>query len=268
MVGIFAWYGMPVPFEARMKAIKKAGFDSTSIWIDNDNHEDIAADDIPNVVRASGLVLDYAHAPYRNINNLWDEFKSQDMEAEMKTYVDYCSRHGIPILVTHLTKGFRIAQINEYGIASLARLARYAQNRGVRIALENTKHNEVLSSVLTQLEDPILGLCYDSSHDNLYGSPKFDLLRRFPERLFCLHLADNSGLKDDHWLPFRGTVDWGAFVDAFPESYDGILNMEVLPQNKAEQNEDFLARAYASIEALRVQIERKKAAYARKPAVG
>ena len=65
MVGIFAWYGIPVPFEARMKAIRKAGFDSTSIWIDNDHHEDLSADDIPDVVRASGLILDYAHAPYR-----------------------------------------------------------------------------------------------------------------------------------------------------------------------------------------------------------
>lgn len=257
MVGIFAWYGIPVPFEARMKAIRKAGFDSTSIWIDNDHHEDLSADDIPDVVRASGLILDYAHAPYRNINNLWDEFKSQGVEKELETYIDYCSRHQIPLLVTHLTKGFRIAQTNEYGIVTLSRLVRYAQDHGVRIALENTKHNEVLSSVLTQLQDRVLGLCYDSSHDNLYGAPKFDLLGRFPERLFCLHLADNSGLKDDHWLPFRGTVDWGAFVDAFPAQYAGVLNMEVLPQNKAEQNEDFLACAYASIRELEARIKCK-----------
>ena len=247
MVGIFNWYGIPQTIENRLKAIKKAGFDSTSMWIDEDGHWEVDPDSIPTLIRDNGLYLDYAHAPYSRINTLWDNGKAPDMEEELRKHIDYCSRHRIPILVIHLTKGFRVKEANEAGLGALGNIVRYAKDKNVLIAAENTKQNQVLEAVFESITDRTLGLCFDTSHDNLYGDPKFGLLERYPDRLMCFHISDNDRLRDDHWLPRQGKVDWDAFIKMVPKEYRGVLNLEVLPKEKGMDEETFLHEAYSAI---------------------
>ena len=255
MVGIFNWYGIPQTIENRIKAIKKAGFDSTSMWIDEDGHWEIDPDSIPDLIRENGLFLEYAHAPYSRINTLWDSSKAHDMEEELRKHIDYCSRHRIPILVIHLTKGFKVKEANEYGLAVLKNIVSYANDKNVLIAAENTKQNKVLEAVFESIEDRTLGLCFDTSHDNLYGDPKFSLLGKYHDRLLCFHISDNDGLVDDHWLPHQGKVDWDAFVKRVPKEYKGILNLEVLPKEKGMAEEAFLQEAYRVIREIEGKIK-------------
>ena len=247
MVGIFNWYGIPQTIEHRVKAIRKAGFDSTSMWIDEDGQWETDPDSIPDLIRENGLFLEYAHAPYSRINTLWDSGKAHDMEEELRKHIDYCSRHRIAILVIHLTKGFRVKEANETGLGVLGNIVRYAKDKNVLIAAENTKQNQVLEMVFESIEDRTLGLCFDTSHDNLYGDPKFSLLEKYHDRLLCFHISDNDGLMDDHWLPRQGKVDWEAFATSVPKDYKGILNLEVLPKEKGMAEEAFLQDAYRVI---------------------
>jgi len=260
MVGIFNWYGIPHTIEKRIKAIKKAGFDSTSMWIDEDGQWETDPDAIPQLIRDNGLFLEYAHAPYSRINTLWDSGKAHDMEGELRKHIDYCSRHRIPILVIHLTKGFRVKEANECGLAVLRNIVSYAKDRNVLIAAENTKQNRVLETVFESIEDRTLGLCFDTSHDNLHGDPKFGLLERYRDRVLCFHISDNDGLVDDHWIPHRGKVDWDAFVTMVPEEYNGILNMEVLPKEKGMAEEAFLQEAYTVIREIEGKIRHNRTA--------
>lgn len=253
MVGIFNWYGIPQPIEKRIKAIRKAGFDSTSMWIDEEGRWEVDSDSIPDLVRDNGLYLEYAHAPYSRINALWDSGKAHDIEEELRKHIDYCSQHRIPILVIHLTKGFKVKEANQTGLGVLENIVRYAKDRNVLIAAENTKQNQVLEAVFDSIEDRTLGLCFDTSHDNLYGDPKFSLLEKYHDRLLCFHISDNDGLRDDHWLPRQGKVDWEAFARMVPEEYKGILNLEVLPKEKGMTEEVFLREAFSVIR----EIERK-----------
>lgn len=253
MVGIFNWFGIPLPIENRIQAIRKAGFDSTAMWIDDDGHWETDPDSIPDLIRDNGLYLDYAHAPYSRINTLWDGATARDMEKELTKHIDYCSRHRIPILVIHLTKGFRVREANEHGLGVLRNIVRHARDSGVLIAAENTKQNAVLESVFASIDDRTLGLCFDTSHDNLYSDPKFSLLEKYHDRLMCFHISDNDGLRDDHWLPRQGKVDWDAFAHKVPKEYKGILNLEVLPKEKGMAEEAFLREAYGAIK----EIERK-----------
>jgi len=253
MVGIFNWYGIPHTIEKRIKAIKKAGFDSTSMWIDEEGYLEIDPDSIPQLIRDNGLFLEYAHAPYSRINTLWDSGKARDMEEELRKHIDYCARHQIPILVIHLTKGFRVKEANECGIGVLKSIVRYAKDKNVSIAAENTKQNRVLEAVFESIEDRTLGLCFDTSHDNLHGDPKLSLLERYRDRVLCFHISDNDGLVDDHWIPHQGKVDWEAFIKMVPKEYKGVLNLEVLPKQKGMNEETFLREAYTAIR----EIERK-----------
>ena len=254
MVGIFSWYGIPQTFELRMKAIKKAGFESTSMWIDDDGKWELNPDTIPKIIRDNGLFLEYAHAPYSRINKLWDQYKSCDMEKELKANIDYCHEHSVPILVIHLTKGFTVREANDYGIGAIRRILEYAKDRNVLIAAENTKQNSVLEAVFDAVDDATLGLCFDTSHDNLYGDPAFRIMEKYHDRIFCFHISDNDGKADDHWIPNQGKIAWKDFVEKFPKSYNGPLNLEVLPKLKGTPEEVFLGEAYAVIKGLETAI--------------
>lgn len=258
MVGIFSWYGVPQTFEHRIRAIRKAGFDSTSLWIDDEGKWELDPDDAPKVIRDSGLHLEYAHAPYSRVNALWDQFKALDLEKEIAGNIDYCSRHSIPVLVIHLTKGFKVKEANEYGIEAIRRILERANDANVLIAAENTKQNNVLEEVFDAVDDESLGLCFDTSHDNLYGEPKFGLMEKYSDRVFCFHISDNDGAKDDHWIPRRGKVNWEDFVDKFPKGYAGPLNLEVLPKFKGTSEEALLAEAYAAARDLETAIARSR----------
>jgi sugar phosphate isomerase/epimerase len=88
-------------------------------------------------------------------------------------------------------------------------------------------------------------LCYDTSHDNLYGDPTFELLLKLSKRIFLTHISDNSGKKDDHFLPWKGTFNWKKFADIFSNiKYDGILTLEVFPDKKYNKPDDFLNLAF------------------------
>jgi sugar phosphate isomerase/epimerase len=264
MVGIFSWYGIPQPFETRIKDIKNAGFDSVSMWIDEDGRWERDKDEIPLIIRDNGLLLEYAHAPYRNINHIWDERLSESVEGKYIAYIDYCRRHRIPILVMHATHGFRVKEVNGHGIALLERLVRHAKNGGVRIAVENTKSNGIMEKILSEIEDPALGLCFDTSHDNLHALHKFELMEKHGNRLLCLHISDNDGLADDHWIPFQGKIDWDDFIEKLPKGYDGVLNLEVVRKGKEISGPDFLKDAYKAIKTIEARIHDRKKAAARK----
>lgn len=255
MVGIFSWYGIPDSFENRIHAIRRAGFEATSIWLGNDEDEwEIDKNLITKIIRNNGLLIDYAHAPYRNTNHLWDQNKRHDLEKEIKEYINYCSKHEIGILVLHLTTGTTIKKATRNGIETLRGIVDHAKKRGVKIALENTEQNEILETVLDQIEDASLGLCFDTSHNHLYNkNNSFKLMTKYEERLLCLHLSDNNGLTDDHWLPYEGQIDWQHFVRNFPKRYKGILHLEVLARYKDEK-EDFLQKAYEIIKRLEEDI--------------
>jgi len=144
-LGIFSWYGIPLSIRERIRAIKEAGFDSTGIWLSEQNRWETDPEDIPKIIRDNGLLIDYAHAPYQSINDIWYESKSENIESLLRASIDYCARHRIPILVTHLTKGFRIKQATDHGIRILRSLVAYAKDRNVAIAAENNKFDEVVA---------------------------------------------------------------------------------------------------------------------------
>lgn len=238
-----------------MKAVKKAGFGATSMWIDDDGKWEIDPDTIPKIIRDNGLFLEYAHAPYSRINALWDQYKAPDMEKELKMHIAYCHKHSIPILVTHLTKGFKVKEANETGLKAIKGMIEYAKDRNVSIAIENTKQNNVLETVLDTFDDKTLGLCFDTSHDNLYGNPKFGLMEKYHDRVLCFHLSDNDGRADDHWLPYQGKVNWGDFIHKFPKEYGGPLNLEILPKLKGTLEGVLLSDAYRVISDMEMAIK-------------
>ena len=252
-LGIFSWFGYVMPFPKRLELIKKAGFDATCIWWEDEEGPSIEKHEMPKMVVDSGLIIDNIHAPFCASNDLWSE-SSQAREEIIKKHmmwIEDCAKHRIPIMVMHLTEGEVTPAPNKYGVESMLSLVKVAEDLGVKIAVENTRREDNVPFVLSQIPSAHLGFCFDSSHANLGQGVDALLLKEYGDRLITTHLSDNDGMVDRHWIPGNGCIDWPKLGELFPSrSYRGSLTLEVCPKwNKTP--EEFLAKAFGSASRVR-----------------
>jgi sugar phosphate isomerase/epimerase len=89
------------------------------------------------------------------------------------------------------------------------------RRHNIRLAIENVGPAEpacaycfdTIGMVFARYAPDYLGLCYDCGHGN-FAKDGLDQLDRYKDRLTVIHLHDNDGTRDQHKLPFLGTVDW------------------------------------------------------------
>lgn len=131
-------------------------------------------------------------------------------------------------------------------------LVKYAEDRGVRLAIENcpmvqwpSGRNVAISpKVWEKLFDLVpssnLGLCFDPSHLIWQGIDYLAAARRFGDKIFHVHAKDAEilqhqlavkGIFGQGWwrdrIPGWGQVDWPAFISALREAgYDRGINIE------------------------------------------
>lgn len=262
MIGIFSWYGFVLPFEERIAQIRAAGFEATTLWWEDEGPPyPVKKSDMPRLVREAGLCLENLHAPFNDSDALWseDEGARQAVVCQHLDWLLDCAKHQVPVLVMHQNNRPGSVASRAQGLKSFETLVRFAEDHGVRIALENTRHNERLRWILEMVPSEALGLCFDSSHHLLTDPGHFQLLEDFGHRLLATHLSDNDGIHDRHWLPGHGVLDWSKVSRAFPGTYDGPLTLEVCPtENEWEAApQDFLKLAYQRISAVKAQIVTK-----------
>lgn len=248
--GLFHWFGYRIDASKRFELIKNAGFDSVLLWwgdeyIETEGRKEL----LPEAARSRGLSIDNVHASFAGCNAIWEEGAAGD--AIVENYlrcVDACADYGIPSVVVHLTNGDAPPPPCALGLTRLARLAGYAEKRGVDIALENLRKLEYLEYAYTNVDSGRLKFCYDSGHENC-RTKGANLLEKYADRLCALHLHDNDGMEDQHRIPGEGTVGWKrvrAQLDA--SGYKGNITFEVTnefsPMYRDASAEDFLAAAY------------------------
>ena len=248
--GIFSWYGFPTPIKMRFVLIKKAGFDSTMLWWgDGKAFAELEKSELVEEANKNCLLIENIHVPFENANDIWIDEKER-RTAILDQYIDWiqdCSKFKIPMMVMHISKGYDIVKPTKNGLTAIEKLTREAENQDVKLALENTRNNTLLEYLLNNIHNKHLGLCYDTSHANLYGDDQFNLLEKYKKRLFCFHISDNDGKDDTHWQIGNGRVNWNAFIKKFPADYKGIISLEVYPKTNEESEKAFLNEAFGTL---------------------
>lgn len=249
-MGIFAWFGISLPFRERMKLIRESGFTSTSIWWEErDPVRRRLRHLAPALVREAGLHLDNIHVPYRGVNDLWSEDATQRKAAVQQhlEWITACAFHEVPKIVMHVVQGNGLAaQIPwQVGLESFGTLLQHAETSGVQLALENTRCPEYLDFLFNHFNSPAMGLCYDISHDWLYSPEPFRLLRDWGHRLLVTHLSDTDGILDRHWIPGTGCIPFKQIPDELMNNtFTGTHMLEVTATNRTLAAPDFLAAAW------------------------
>jgi sugar phosphate isomerase/epimerase len=116
--------------------------------------------------------------------------------------------------------------------SSLENLALFARQRGVTLALENTPSEMAtptnLRNFLEQTRLPGLRLCFDSGHAQI-DAGALPALETMAPLAISTHLHDNHGDKDEHLLPYKGTIEWEKLMKALPAELPILLELREQP---------------------------------------
>lgn len=242
-----------------IRSLADAGFDGIHWchhWADDYMYtpEDVGA--LKQYLADLGIALFDIHASAGK-RWVWEAAEEQDRQEGVrliKNRIDMAAALGAAAVVLHAS-----AQGNlDSQRRSLGELEEYVRNRNVKIALENlsSPDNRRLEVLFSQFSPDFLGFCYDTGHGNL-TKDRPTLAKVWGNRLYALHVHDNDGKADRHWVPFRGTLDWKPVIEAIGCSvYQGPLTLELKWYTETgEPERDFLATAKLAAERLTAMVE-------------
>ncbi len=234
-IGVYAWFGGNVSIDDRFRAIKEVGFDSVALYWGDEYPEITDENDktIKKVQDIYKLEVENFHAPYNTASDL---FKDDDIkgEAVIDRYIKCvkdAAKYHVETVVIHLTGDYNDPVINEKGIIRLKRLIDCAKEYNVKLAFENLVASGLpyLHRVLEVYKDECVGFCYDLGHDNIHCENKFEILKRYKDRLFALHIHGNDGKGDYHRRVIDGNIDIEKFKNILSEiEFSCPISLEVI----------------------------------------
>lgn len=243
--GIYHYFGYDLSFEERTEEISRAGFESTMLWWGDEDFIPLSKREQIDCVRRAGLVVENVHAPYAHTWKLWSKDPQTAAEAQMEycRYIDECERYQISMMVMHGIPQEPIEDDGQ-GFESFAKILAHAKAAEVVLAAENTIEDPRFDRLLSDLIPEGIKWCYDSSHDWIYSQSPTRLLSTYGKALACLHLSDNDGQFDRHWLPGKGLVSFQRIQELLKsQGFDGQWSLEVFPQEVKGSADEFLAEA-------------------------
>ena len=245
-----------IPILDSMRQLKKAGFDAVDLNISDAGKsffrladpdwrewmEEVAA-----LSEELDLPITQSHAPFYNAlipeNDkaaVWEPMIDRAIEASGMVHVPWIVMHPGTYPDDDICMKESRRRNYEYFMPRLEAAAKV----GCGIAIENmtdgtpSAHRRpgrqycTTAVELCELVDSFhtdnVGICWDFGHANLMGIDQREALRVMGKRLKATHVADNSGCRDDHILPFQGMIDWRKILPVLTEiGFEGDLTYEI-----------------------------------------
>ncbi|MBO4868072.1 MAG: sugar phosphate isomerase/epimerase [Clostridia bacterium] len=123
----------------------------------------------------------------------------------------------------------------EMNLEFFTRLTEEAVKAGVVIDFENMPMPALTLATPAQIlgfvkaiDSPNFRVCLDTGHCSVTKSDPAEAVRLIgKEYLRVLHVHDNDGRSDFHWLPETGVIDWAEFSKALHDiGYEGVFSLE------------------------------------------
>ncbi|MBE6550062.1 MAG: sugar phosphate isomerase/epimerase [Ruminococcaceae bacterium] len=231
--------------ENRFKKMKEYGVDCVDIHIEaelegrtEEEFEEYMLG-IKAMMDEAGVTPTQAHGPFVwPIHDETEELRAKRMIL-MKRSIKVASLMGIKNWVIHPvvpfgTGDFWPEEVWRINIEFFKELLPVAKRYGVTICLENMPWKnfpiatpEQSFELIRIMDDDNFKFCLDTGHAAVCGISPADAVRFAGKDLKALHVHDNDGKGDHHYVPCMGVIDWKAFVEALREiGYDGVFSFE------------------------------------------
>jgi len=240
MIKIHDTFGMKKTFDIFAQAgIQGMDFNNDVAEYCTQEHDKQFYVDLGNYAREAGVSICQAHAPFAS--SYTEEEKAAKRFEEIVQGIKNASYLGAPMIVVHPCCHLDYSvegnpeKLFEYNLDFYKRLIPYAEECGIKIAIENigrvsiTSTPERLNRLYDALDNPVFTVCFDVGHCLLQGVDPAEAIRKIGHRLVdgCTHVHDNFGDTDAHTLPFYGKVEWEGVMKALADiDYKGDLNYE------------------------------------------
>lgn len=240
--------------DKKIKLMLENGFYHTFTRSDDSELTDEAV----KKLKENNIVFDFLHLPFKGINSLYTETEEANAMLDViYDGIEKCSKYEIPLAILHLSGG-KNPPYNDIGSERYFNIMEKARLLGVKIAFENLRTLGNLALTLEKFEDALF--CWDTGHESCFASGR-QYMPLFGNRLGALHIHDNRGIpdKDDHMLPYDGTIDFERVARQLSDvGFDGTLMLEVV-KSRAEiydnlSVEEFYKRASVNITRLLNQV--------------
>jgi len=186
--------------------------------------------ELAEVCREAGFVTVHV----RGVHMTWDP-------TGLRREIDFAGRVHASVLVLHPVCLGLTRPSDRLDVPEVRRIAGYAAERGVRLALENLEDtvwllDRVLEEIGGDPEGTNLGICIDAGHAHMSHDagrePVTNYLERYAGQLEHVHLHDNHGASDEHLLPGDGTIDWSRALRTLEEiGFEKTAVLEVHPES-------------------------------------
>src|SRR5688572_2563486 len=227
------------------------GFEAVEVFATRthfDYRDDRAISELGEWLSDMRLTLHSVHAPIveRMHNGRWvgafsnassDESRRKAAVAEAEAAIAIAARLPFQFLVLHLgvpASEETNARDNHAEAArrSVEEIAAAAAGANVRVAIEVIPNGLSDAAALAlmveeQLDGLDVGVCLDYGHAHLMGD-LCEAVETLSGHLWTTHVHDNSGKRDDHLVPFSGSINWElAMMETQKIGYDGVMMFEV-----------------------------------------
>lgn len=217
-----------------------------------------------DMARTAGIRIGQTHGPWPYDDRIQAQ-REPKFEATVKSLFA-ASILGAPYVVIHPVMPVwwhdspHHEADKEENIAFVRRLVPYAKEYNVTIAVENMPHSGVpcghvqeLVECVDAVNSEFVVACLDTGHCTCIGDDAGEMARLLGGRLACVHVHDNDGKRDVHYLPYFGVANWDSFLSALREiHYQGTMNLETnvpdhLPGARQREAEEWLSRLARSL---------------------
>lgn len=160
-----------------------------------------------------------------------ERLRRQEAVDEIKRALDLVEHIPFRYCIQHVARQRDLPDERKWDAAfsSLEHLSLFARQRGVTLALENTPGEMAtpvnLKNFLEQTRLSNVKLCFDAGHAHLEGGA-LEALEAVRDLVVTTHIHDNRGERDDHLLPYEGTIDWSALLAALPDDAPLVLELK------------------------------------------
>ncbi len=226
------------------------GFEAVELFATRshfDYHDQAARDQLAEWLSDTRLELHSVHAPaFAELRNgRWvgafsnasaDESRRRAAIAEAEAALALAAQVPFRFLVTHIgvPASEAIGADNQRDAArrSVEDLVALAAKSNVRVAIEVIPNplssaDDLVRLIEDDLDGLDVGVCLDYGHAHLMGDLG-EAIEALSGHLCTTHVHDNGGRRDDHLVPFAGTINWdGAMMTTQKIGYDGLLMLEV-----------------------------------------
>lgn len=235
--------------ERAVRMLAEAGFDcydcsmfsESSLKMLSDARYAAHAQKLRRAADDCGIACNQSHAPFPSLKP-GDERYNLDMFPLLVRALEFTAMLGGGICIVHPVN------LPEHALESnlefFGRLLPYARDFRVKIALENMwtwpegsptaqpgpcATPESYNRHLDGLDPAWFTACLDTGHAEMAGtgSSAVELIRALGPRLGALHVHDNDLMHDSHTLPYMGSIQWPAVLQALGEAgYAGEFTLE------------------------------------------